>query len=252
MSRSYTDVPTLNLDFLKPRRMRFHVPGSAKEGPRNGLGQSIAIGLSGGGHVVGAYEDCAVADPQEHEYTNWIDARMAGSYRFMNVPILTDRMGPFPSINGKPTPILKGVSFSDGSLFSDSSGFSQATVFGTIQSAAALNAGQIVLNVFGAARDLRLSDWFSIYNEVKGWRVHRYWECSAGVAVTKSIDGYSYTGKQYTLGITPPLREAVTAGQRVEFARPLCVMRFPAGENTPWEVEANFMSAPSFQFIEAF
>lgn len=248
----YINVPTLNIDFLKPSRMRFHVPGSGIDGARNGLGQSISIEMTGGGIVTGAYEGCFVQAPEEHEYTNWIDALMSGSFRFMNVPIKSDWSGPFPLVGGIPTPIISGIPHSDGSLFSDGAGYIQATVFGTIAANAALNAGQITINIFGNSRNLRWSDWFAIRHSVKGWRAYRYWQASDPVAITETVDGVEYTGQQYTLGITPALRQAVTAGMRIEFARPRFVARFPSGFSSPWEVEGFYRANPSFQFVEAF
>lgn len=129
----YTNLPTLAVDFLKPARMSFDRKGAGQEGGRNGLGESVSIETSGGGILVGSYVDCFVQAREEHDYLNWVSARMNGSFRFMVVPILSDWMGPFPvnAIN-IPQPIISGIPHSDGALFSDDSGYSQATVFGTM------------------------------------------------------------------------------------------------------------------------
>ncbi len=251
----YTGVPTLDIDFIKPARVSFDTPGGGIEGGRNSLGESITIGLSGGPTVAGAYENCWVQTPEEHEYANWVAARMNGSFRFMVVPFLTDWMGPFPILPGYPPvpqPIINGIPHSDGALFSDGAGYSQATVFGTFAQAAAQNAGQVVINVYGATRNLRHSDWMSTYHSVKGWRAWRYWECNDPIDVTETIEGVSYSGKQYTLAIDVPLRQAVEAGQRIELARPRCVMKFPAGVTLPWEIAGFWQSRPSMRFVEAF
>jgi len=238
----YLNVPTLNIDFMKPRRMRFHAPGGGIDGARNGLGQSITIEMTGGGIVTGSYEECFVQAPEEHEYANWIDAVMSGSFRFMNVPIKTDWAGPFPEINGIPTPIVSGIPHSDGSLFSDGSGYSPSTVSAETTASAALNAGILNLSIAGAPRALRWADWFSIKHATKGWRAYRYWKVISGT-VADPI---------YSLAISPPLREATASGTKVEFARPRCVMQFPSGFSAPWEVEGFWRANPSFQFVEAF
>nr|WP_234841727.1 hypothetical protein [Sinorhizobium meliloti] len=75
------------------------------------------------------------------------------------------------------------------------------------------------MRVYSAARPLRWSDWFSIYHPTKGWRAYRYWE-----VISKPDDA----NPVYTHAIAPPLREAVAAGTRVELARPMCCMKFPA------------------------
>lgn len=252
MSR-YTDLPTLEVDFLKPGRFSFDVQGGAIDSGRNGLGESISIEMTGGGMIVGSYENCYIHFPEEHEYANYLAARMNGSFRFMNVPILTDWVGPFPRTNGIPQPIITGIPFSDGAHFSDGAGFSQATVFAVFQQAAAVNAGEVTIAVIGAQRNLRWSDWMSTYHATKGWRMWRYWKASDPTTVSVTVDGITYAdAQQYTLSITPPLREAVSAGQRVELARPLCTMKFPSAFTLPWEVEGFWRSSPTIKFTEAF
>jgi hypothetical protein len=249
---SYINLPTLNIDFLKVGRMRFKPTGDGIDGGRNGDGDAPAIDFSGGGKIVGAYENCFVQAPEEHEYASWLMAYLNGSKRYINVPIKTDWMGPFPT-NGQgiPQPFVSGIPHSDGSLFSDGAGYSQATVFGTFENAAAQNAGQIVINVFGASRRLRHTDWMSTYHATRGWRVWLYWEVSDPVNITRTVEGFSYNGQQYTIAITPPLREPVPAGQRIEFARPRFVARFPRGFELDCETEGFWQSRPSLQFVEA-
>ncbi|RWQ16086.1 hypothetical protein [Mesorhizobium sp.] len=248
----YTGLPTLDIDFIKASEMSFDSKGGGLEGGRNGLGESVTIETTGGGVFIASYENCFAQRPEEHEYINWVAARMNGSFRFMNVPIRSDWMGPFPTVNGVPKPIIGGIPHSDGSLFSDGSGYSQATVFGTVGANAALNAGQMTINIFGASRRLRWSDWFSISHTVKGWRVYRYWEASDPVDVTVDVDGVSYSGSQYVISLDRPLREAVIAGTRIEFARPRCVAKFPVGFTLAWRARGFMQSSVSFQFVEAF
>ncbi|MER8846052.1 hypothetical protein [Mesorhizobium australicum] len=249
----YTNLPTLNIDFLKPTKLSFDTKGGGLEGGRNGLGESVTIETSGGGVLVGSYEGCVIQGREEHEYINWVAARMNSSIRFINVPILSDWMGPFALGAGNvPRPIIKGIPHSDTSLFSDGAGYSQATVFGTMGAAAALNAGQITLNIYGADRNLRWSDWFSIYHPTKGWRAYRYWESSDPVSVTEIVEGVAVTGAQYVLSLDKPLREAVPAGTRIEFARPRSVMKFPASFTLAWEAEGWWQSSPTLQFVEGF
>jgi len=248
----YTGLPTLNVGFIRPEQMAFSVAGDGIDGGRNGEGDSPAIDFSGGGKLVGSYENCWVQAREEHEYTNWLAAYLGGSKRCINVPILSDWMGPFPVDGlGIPQMSISGIPHSDGALFSDGSGYSQATVFGTLDVAAAQSAGRITLNVFGAARNLRWSDWFSILHPTRGWRAYRYWECSDPVDVTRTVAGVVYTGKQYVIALDRPLREAVVAGSRVEFARPLCAMRVPQGFDVEWRVRGWWQSRPTLKFVEA-
>jgi hypothetical protein len=239
----YTGQPTVPIQYLRPTRASFDVVGSAMDGGRNGLGQSISIEMAGGGLVTATYERCVLQgdDMERHEVINWLGARGNGSFRFFNVPIINDGIGPFPVINGKRRPIIGGIPHSDGSLFSDDSGYSQATVYGEITEV--VHSGIIKMRAFGLARPLRWSDWFSIYHPTKGWRAYRYWD-----VISKTDEA----NPVYTLAMAPPLREAVTVGTRVELARPMCVMKFPAGFTLPWDYEAWYQSRPSLQFVEAF
>ncbi|MER8560191.1 hypothetical protein [Mesorhizobium sp. M0578] len=248
----YTGLPTLDIAFIKASEMSFDTKGGGLEGGSNGLGESVTIETTGGGVFVASYENCFAQRPEEHEYINWVSARMNGSFRFLNVPVRSDWMGPFPLFNGVPKPIIGGIPHSDGSLFSDGAGYSQATVFGTVAADAALNAGQVTINIYGASRRLRWSDWFSISHPNKGWRIYRYWETSDPVDVTETIDGVVYTGSQYLLSLDRPLREAAVAGTRIEFARPRCVCKFPVGFTLAWRAKGFMQASVSFQFVEAF
>jgi len=240
----YINQPTLEANFLAPVRTTYDVIGSSIDGGRNGMGEGQSIEMSGGGIVTANYEDCKIKDPEHYEYVNWLGARLNGGFRFINVPIITDWFGPFPKIGRLPTPIVSGIPHSDGSYFDDGSGYSQATVYGEITEAAPLNAGIIKMRVYGLSRPLRWSDWFSIYHPMKGWRAYRYWE------VLDRTDGSGFA--DYTLALAPPLREAVTVGTRVEFARPRFVAKFKADFTLPSVVEAFFVTEQAIQFVEAF
>lgn len=247
----YTGLRCFDVDYQLVTDMSVSVEGEGIDGGRNGEGDSPAIDFSGGGKVVASY-GVYVVEPEQHEMLNSIAAYLGGSIRCMNVPILTDRVGPFPFLGkSDPQPIVAGIRHSDGSLFDDGAGYSQATVFATFENAAPLNAGQVTINVFGAVRALRWSDWMSTNHETRGWRAFRYWEASDPVAVVRTVDGVSYPGQQYRLAISPPLREAVAAGQRVELARPRFVGRFPRGFNLEWSVKPPFHSQATIKFVEA-
>ncbi|MDX0654231.1 hypothetical protein GOD34_26165 [Sinorhizobium medicae] len=239
----YTNQPTLEANFIGPVKTIYDVTGSSIDGGRNGVGEGQTIEMSGGGIVTATYEDCKIKNPEHYEYVNWLGARLNGGFRFINVPIITDWFGPFPTVNNLPAPIVSGITHSDGSYFSDGAGYSQATVYGEITEAAALNAGIIKMRVYGLDRPLRWSDWFSIYHTTKGWRAYRYWQ-----VISKTTED----NPVYTLAIAPPLREAVAVGTRVEFARPRFVAKFKSEFTLPSVVEAFFVTQQSIQFVEAF
>ncbi|HEV7436879.1 MAG TPA: hypothetical protein VGO22_18750 [Pseudorhizobium sp.] len=249
----YINQPMFPVDYLRPARATFDNPGSGIDGGVNGTGEAISIETSGGGIVTASYKGMVLEGPDErYEILNWLGARLNGGFRFINVPIVNDKIGPFPVINGAVRPIIKGIRHSDGSLHSDGSGYSQATVWAKLTADAPLNAGQVYLRIYEASRDLRWSDWFSIYHPTKGWRAWRYWENDKLNEGTETVDGVPLTFKDYRLGISPPLREAAPAGTRVEVARPTCVMKLARGMTVPFEYEGWYSSRPSISFTEAF
>ncbi|KQS74212.1 hypothetical protein ASG25_02000 [Rhizobium sp. Leaf384] len=245
----YLNVPTLEANFLAPLKTTFDVQGSSLDGGRNSLGEGITMEMTGGGVVTATYEDCKIKDKEQFRYINQLGARLNGSFRFVNVPIITDWFGPFPTIGKLPASNVGGIPHSDGSFFSDTSGYSQTTVWGVVTEAAALNAGILKLKIYGMPRRLDWSEWFSIYHPTKGWRAYRFWD------IVEEFDNGADSGgsyQQYRLAIGPALREAVPVGTRVEFARPRFVAKFPAGFTLPSVVEAFFVTQQSIQFTEAF
>lgn len=252
MARSYINQPTLDVDFIKPQSMAFDVVANAIDGGRNLAGQSISSEITGGGFVTAVYRDCYGQEREAHEYFNWLSARLTGSFRFINVPLKTDWMGPFPMVDRSPFFRVTGVPHSDGALFSDGSGYSQVPVFGVVRSATS-SLGIISIRLYGAYRQLRWSDWFSIYHETKGWRSYRYWEVqSVSAEGSEVVSGATLSYRDYTLAIQPSLREAVVVGQRVEFSRPRFVAKLAPGEAIPWEVKSFWVAQPTFSFVEAF
>jgi hypothetical protein len=253
----YTGLPDIPFDFLKVGEFSVDVIGGAEDGGRNGQGMSISRDLSGGGDVAVTLGNCFIQSPEEHRVINWIAARMNGSYRFANVPILTDWTGPFPTFDRFPAPFATGIPHSDGSLFDDGAGYSQATVWGKLTEDAGLHAGIVRLRVYNAARRVDWSEWFSIYHNQngdysRGHRAYRSWEIvNEYDDGTETIDGTAYPYQEYGLAISTPLREATVSGTRVELARPKCVMKFPAGFTLRWKVSGFWRASPTIEFVEA-
>lgn len=240
---TYTNLPTIAANFLAPERASFDVKGSALDGGRNGLGESISIETTGGGIVTATYEDCKIKDKEQYEYINWLGARLNGSFRFINVEIPTDWYGPFPVIGGLPSPLVTAIPNSDGVLFEAGHPFYEATSWGRATDYAPLNAGILKIEAYRLSRKLRHSDWFSIEHPTKGWRAYRYWDV---------LSEPSGANGNYELAISPPLREAVNTNTRIEFARPKFVAKFPSEFTLPSVVEAFFVTKQTIQFVEAF
>lgn len=256
MSR-FLGLPTLYEDFILSGEMDVDVVGAALSGGRNTVGESISVETSGGGTVVCSYANCNAFEAEHHEYLNALGARLNGGYRHIVVPIMTDGAGPFPIVNNNPVPIIRGIPHSDGTGFSDGSAYSQATVWGEITGDAPLNAGIVKMRIYGAVRTIRWSDWFSLCHDEgprpKGHRAYRTWETLDSVESIVSIEGEPMTVFDVTLAISPPLRQAVTAGKPAEFARPRFTAKFPHDFTLIWKVTPPFHARGfSLHFIEAF
>ncbi len=229
--------------------MFFDTAGEAIGGGRNIFQQESSFDLSGGGFVVATYGPCWIQTPEQHEYVTWLSARLKGSYRFINVPLRTDWQGPFAIVDRAPRPFVTGIPHSDGSTFSDGAGYSQATVWGKFVANAALGAGRARIRIYNASRPLRWSDWFAVYHTGgKGWRAYRYWDIITNHG-TGTESGVPY--REYTLAIGPALREAVTNGQRIEFARPRFTAKIRVGSRIVNDIEGFWMMRPTLEFEEA-
>lgn len=240
-----TNQPDFPVDFLRPTRIMFDNVGNAVDGGVNGVGEAISLETSGGGMMTAMMENMMLEGPDErYEVLSWLGSRLNGGFRNIVVPLVNDKVGPFPVINGGMRPIVRGITHSDGSLFSDGSGYSQSTVYGEATANAAVNAGIISLRVYGAARKVfRWSDWFSIMHPTKGWRIYRSWE------LIEQSGGENPVSR---IAISPPLREAIKVGDRIELARPRCVMKLARGQTVPWGYSGFYSSRPSVSFVEAF
>lgn len=244
MSR-YRQLPVLNVPFLRPMDMSFDTKGGSVDGGRNSFSQAITIGLTGGPVVLGSYKQCRIFKPEQFSYINWLGAMLNDSFRYINVPIITDYAGLFPlGANGVRRAIVGGITHSDGSTHSDGAGYSQPTVTGTV-SPAALNAGVITIRVIGAEHDIEFSEWFSIEHPQKGWRAYRNWDI-----ISKT--GSSVADRTYTLAISPPLREAITATTDIRISRPLCVMKLASGFTIPFAASGYWRNDADLMFEEAF
>lgn len=248
---SLINQPTLALDFLACPKAIYDVVGAGIDGGRNSVGESQSIEMSGGGIVTASLEDCKIVSREQLRYINKLGARLNGGFRYIVVPIPTDWFGPFPIVGKLPTPIMRGIPHSDGALFSDGSGYSQATVWGKFLADAGLNAGQVTVRVYGATRNID-GDWFSVQHAAKGWRAYRDWDSFKIGSGTETVSGADVAYDDYQLSIQPPLRQAVSAGTRIEYARPRFVAKLKQGATLPLTIEAFFVTEQTIEFSEAF
>ncbi len=135
---------------------------------------------------------------------------------------------PFPG-----SEIIAGsIAHSDGTLFSDDTGYHQPLIIVDVQANAALRATQIQLNAISAS-DLLSGQRFSIGE--------RFYE------IKKIV---SKVGNIYTVDLRIPLREAIVAGQRAEFDRPVCKLRLASDDQMNLPLDFNRWGFPSITLFE--
>lgn len=237
----YVNIPTVDLNFLRPKGVSFDTLGGQQEGPRNGLGHSIMMNVASGAHVVASYNGCMIHDPEEFEYFDMIGAR--GPARFMNWPIINTWTLPTRSVGGLPIRTYTPLFDEDGS-FIDGATSIEPAVRAKATAPAALNAGTVSLRVSGGNRRLRHAAWFSFQHAVKGHRAYRVWNIDSAVA-----DGNSVI---YTFAITPALREAIVLDQEANFVSPRFVGRLAPGVGVPYMAEDRWIASHSIDVMEAF
>lgn len=245
------NIPTLDLSILKPRTISVDVKAGGLEGGRNGIGEPITIDLTGGGYLMVEYGECGIHDPQQHAYISYLGALLNSGFRTINVPIMTDWMGPFPKTGLYPQPLYNPLFDPDESLIDGATSTVQ-TVFGYVYAASAANAGIVYMDIVGMVRPIEHSEWFSIFHSTKGFRAYRTYRHQLIGDVVVTVSGKEYDGKRYTLWLDRPLRQAIAAGEIAEFGRPRNVMRFPADFTLSWSAGDFWVDRPSIRFTEAF
>lgn len=131
------------------------------------------------------------------------------------------------------------IPHSDGASFSDGSFYYQPVIDISVSADAALRATSLKIDI-NYADDLVGGEAFSIPHTSAGWRMY----------VIKTVMMTSDT--EATITFNPPLRDAVSVGDALEFDRPRCTMRLvqPSSMNLtvqPWSfntANADFVEAP--------
>jgi hypothetical protein len=129
------------------------------------------------------------------------------------------------------------TSHSDGTYFDDGTGYYEATIDVTCNGGAALRATTMVLNLNVCAA-LQGGECFSINHATFGWRLYEI-----GTAI-ENDDGTT------TITFNPPLREAITDGEQLEFDRPRCTMKLANSSAMDFSNQTYPFSLASVTFVE--
>lgn len=237
-------LPELSLALLPPGEMAMPlITGAAIESGKTLSGLTSAVDVGGGGLVTIKYGRIQLGNssPANLQYWSYISNYLSSSRRSIVVPLLTDRIAPTPA--GVPL-YLTGIRHSDTALFSDGVGYSQVSIEAYIAAPAAVNDAVVSIRlVEGSAPGFGM--WFELNHPIRSYRSY----CIQSVdAVTANGDGTT----TYTCAISPPLRDAISAGVLAKFDRPRCVMRALPGANLRASVEKFWWSTPELDLIESF
>lgn len=239
-------IPVLDLSRLPPGRMTMpYVTPGGIEGGKSLSGVSTVVDMTGGGLVAVKYADIGLGnlDGSNLRYWSRLSAILTGGVRSIIVPLLTDFMVQTYTVGGGLSEAAV-VSFSDGALFSDGSSFSQLIINAICAVDAPLNAGTIVINMI-AGFSLEGGEWFSIEHPTRLSRAYCITDVDGVVSQNANVG-------TFTVGIRPPLREAVPAGSKINFVRPRCLMRVDAAAAITNDVDGWWWSTPEIAFIESF
>ncbi len=195
-------------------------------------GDEDVIASDGGGRVFYEIADPYLDEPETALAYRAVSAYLDGGVRAIIVP--------FCDARHQPTSGLGSVPHSDDTPFGDEGEYSTQDGAGTVASAALLRATTIVINLIDLPRAPVGGEWLSIDHPAMRWRAYRIAEIIA------------QSPTQVTLSIRPPLREAITVGQAVDFASPRCTMRLDP--NTPMRSPTmmGFADGGAFRFVEDF
>lgn len=194
-------------------------------------GDEDLIATDGGGRVFVEIGDPYLDDADIALAWRALDAYCDGGARAIIVPFCDGRHQPWAeSIT---------VPHSDDTSFSDETEYAQSGAHGVIAQPAALRATIIHLQGLDLPRDLLGGEWLSIDHPTMRWRAYR-------IAEILDYDAGAGTAR---LSIRPPLREAVTIGEDVDFAKPRCTMRVDGGLPSPTSMG---YASGSARFVEDF
>lgn len=194
--------PTCQFGFnsIEPR-----IANAVIDGGTSLSGLNTVIATDGGGKVVLEMAGSNLLGRQKIMLWRAIATRL----QMGAVPVIV----PLCNARFQPTLGKKTVPHSDQTTFSDETEYAQWDCVVKVGAAAPLRSTTLVLDIQELGRPLIGGEWFSIDHPTLRHRAYNIW----------SIDAMDDTSA--TIRFFPPLREAVTVGEGVEFAIPRCVMR---------------------------
>lgn len=170
------------------------------EGGEAIAGGTDKISTDGGGRVFADFGDGALVDRDKVLAWRALLAILEEGVTPMVVPFCDKRHQPYGGEHH--VTYGDGTTHSDGTLLAGGGPVAEATADAALRATSLEFTGAFAQPLIGG-------EWFSIEHPTKGWRAYRVRTVDADAGV---------------LTFRPPLREAVTAGQAIDFANPRCLM----------------------------
>jgi hypothetical protein len=214
---------------LRPQNVAFDLAPRTLAGPSSVSGFTQVVASDAG--IWKAKFGSVVINRRQHVLAfRAIDALLEGRMTPILVPLCRGYQ-PVP-VGAVDAGLYSQVPHSDDAFFDDGSGYVSTVIEVTASADAAARAVSVPVDI-GYAGEIEPGQHFSI-----GERLYR-------------IRGITFASPtSATLSFRPPLREAVTAGDRLEFDNPVCRMRLASDDAMNLELQLRRFGSPSVEFIE--
>lgn len=133
------------------------------------------------------------------------------------------------------------IPWSDGSSWGDGSLWSQSLIRTTLHANVARRATALAIDI-EIAGPIRRGMYFSIADRLY---------MVASIPVIEVAGGDYGAGQRLSFAVWPPLRQAASAGAKVEFGKPRATMRLPKGQQGRAAIKAGRSADVSIDLVEA-
>lgn len=216
---------------LNAAGIEFDLLGQTVPGPVT-LMQTRAVGSFDGGYWIATLADVPVVKRQRILQFRTLRALLQGGAHQVRVPVCDKVNAPYPASEGGSV-----ATFSDTATFSDGSKFAQSVIVVEVATAAAVRSTRLEITLIAA--DTPLSGmYFSVGD-------HLY-------QIAAVLDEELASGVDVAWQIVPPLREAVAAGDHVEFENPVCRMTLLNEQQMNLMTQQGRAGVATMMFVESF
>jgi hypothetical protein len=225
-------------ELMREQSVMWRIGASTAIGGQSAVGAFQVIRLDGGGLWVAELRNISIVTASHVRQFRAIAALAENGVMPLLVPRCERRTMPAHTSDGTLIKPYGDIPHSDGALFSDGSGYYQPVVVASVYAGAALRATTMTIKL-DVGGPLLGGEIFAIEHRNQSWRMY---EIKTAVAA----------GPNTVITFRPPLREAVTAGDLVEFDIPRCVMRLSTPDAMTLELDLRRFGTPSVSFTEYF